>query len=655
MKTLIQQLALLLALIVPALADFQAGLEAYQRGDYATALKEWQPVAEKGDANAEYNLGLLYAKGQGVPQDYKQAVEWYRKAAVQGVAAAQFNLGVIYANGQGVPVNPEEAAKWFTMASQKGVSAAETSLGDLYSEAKGFQNYAEAQKWYRQAAEKGVASAQFNLGVMYDIGQGTQPDYAEAINWYHKAADQGYAGAMTNLGILYYNAQGVPRDLVQAYAWFSRAEKAGDNRAPELLKTTADKMEPKQIRKAQEVALEWQPSSPPKNDADRVDIAKLFTPKPAGESVTTAPAPVAAPPPVSHTLSQPVPTNIPDSWSGVERIVAVGDLHGDFEQCVTVLESAGLIDDNGNWIGGKTHLVQTGDIVDRGPDSRKIMDLLMKLEPQAKAAGGGVHALLGNHEAMDMYGDLRFVSPGEFAAFRPGDSATPQNAYPESRAALTTPATPVANPAAFTTHRPSGFEEHRAAFSPEGEYGKWLAGHNTVIKIDDTLFVHGGISPKFVSWGMDEINRRVRDELHDLGLLHGGIVTAQDGPLWYRGLAEGDEKQLEPLVDAILANYGVKRIVIGHSFANSAITPRFGGKVILIDIGLSRIYDNISRLACLLIENGQIYALHHGQKLELPKDSGPDMLRYLKQCAALDPRPSPLLPRIAALEAKLSQ
>lgn len=640
---------LLLAMTVPACADFQTGLEAYKRGDFAAAFKEWQPIAEKGDANAQYNIGLLYAKGEGVPQNYKQAIEWYRKAAEQGVVAAQFNLGVIYANGQGVPADPEEARKWFAMAAQHGIPAAQTGLADLYSEGKGFRNYAEAEKWYRKAAEQGIASAQFNLGVMYDIGQGVQRDYAEAIKWYRKAADQGYAGAMTNLGILYYNAQGVPRDLVQAYAWFSRAAKAGDSRAAELLRTTAARMQPKQLQKAQEVAAAWRPSSPAKPEASQIDEARLFTPLPSTPAAaTTAPATqvaAAAPSP-----SKPTTAAAQDAWTGVDRVVAVGDLHGDFEQFVTVLESAGLIDGSGNWTGGKTHLVQTGDIVDRGPDSRKIMDLLMKLEPQAQAAGGGVHALIGNHEAMDVYGDLRFVSPGEFAAFREGGAAL-QISYSANREALTAPATPN-GPSPSQSVRPEGFAEHRAAFLATGEYGKWISGHNTVIKIDDTLFVHAGIAPKYAGWSLHEVNQRVRDELHNLSQLHGGLVTDEDGPLWYRGLAKGDEKQLEPVVDAILKNYGVSRIVIGHSYADAAITPRFGGKVILIDIGLSRIYDNLGKLGCLLIENGKPYALHRGQKIELPKDEGPDMIRYLKQCAALDPRPSPLVPRITKLEGK---
>ena len=159
-----------------------------------------------------------------------------------------------------------------------------------------------------------------------------------------------------------------------------------------------------------------------------------------------------------------------------------------------------------------------------------------------------------------------------------------------------------------------------------------------------------GVGPKYAGWTLDRINNEVRAELRDPARLHGGIVTDEDGPLWYHGLANGDEAVLAPTVDAVLKHFDVDRIVIGHTYANAAITPRFAGKVILIDVGLSRVYDNIGKLACLVIENGNAYALHRGQGLALPRDNRADMLRYLKQAAALDPQPSPLVPRIAALE-----
>jgi hypothetical protein len=331
-------------------------------------------------------------------------------------------------------------------------------------------------------------------------------------------------------------------------------------------------------------------------------------------------------------------------WTGIDRIVAVGDVHGDYDQLVAVLRSAGLIDEPGNWSGGKTHLVQNGDVLDRGPDSRKAMDLLMRLEKQAAEAGGYVHALIGNHEAMNVYGDLRYVSAGEFAAFRDENSE-------KSREAALAKEHP-ADRAHWEAEHPLGYFEHRQQFSPSGTYGKWIAGHDAVIKINDSLFLHGGISAKYASTKIRDINQRVREELKDPARLTGGITTDPDGPLWYRGLAQGDAS-LNPLVEKIQKNFGVDRIVLGHTYTDAAITPRFGGKVILIDIGLSRVYDGVGKMGCLVIEKDSVSVLHRGKRLELPADSAKDLLRYLKEAAALDPAPSPLLKRIGELESKM--
>ncbi|HEY1339816.1 MAG TPA: metallophosphoesterase [Bryobacteraceae bacterium] len=673
-----------------AAADFKTGLDAYNRGDFATALAEWQPIAERGDPNAQYNLGLLYARGQGVPQDYAKAAEWYGKAADGGVPAAEYNLGLMYANGQGVKQDSAEAAKWFQKAAEQDVTDAVTGLGNIYYEGQGsFRNYSEAEKWYRKAAENGVASAAFSIGVMYDIGQGVEKNYDEALKWYRQAADDGYPAAVANIGILYYNGQGVKRDLVQAYAWFARAQKLGDPRAGELVNSCTNKMQPRDIKKAQALVAQWQPHpkpavqtaetqlfKAPPAEADRATAlasasaaaspapapagatnAAPGAPTPAPAEVTTAapasatpatgtPAPAAPPAVAPAAIHNPPEERVQDVWTGVDRVIAVGDIHGDYEQFAKVLHSAGLIDGRANWVGGRTHLVQTGDVVDRGPDSRAIMDLLIKLEKQAAAAGGGVHALIGNHEAMDVYGDLRFVSPAEFAAFRT-DGATVDSSF-DYRKALTAPADRVESgtPAPDMSKSP-GFAEHRAAFGPNGAYGRWIRSHNAAIKIDRTLFVHAGLGPKYADWSLERINSEVRAELNDLTRLHGGVALDEEGPLWYTGLAKGDEQKLEPVVDGLLKHFDVDRIVIGHTYADGAITPRFGGKVTLIDIGLSRIYDNIGKLGCLEIDHGQVYALHRGQRLYLPKDeNGPDMLRYLKQAAALDPQPSPLEERI---------
>ena len=157
----------ILAWPLALLADFQAGLIAYGQGDYATALEEWQPLAEQGDATAQYNLGLMYVEGKGVPQDDAEAMRWYRKAAEQGLADAQTNLGTMYDQGKGVP-----------------------------------QDDAEAMRWYRKAAEQGYADAQTNLGTMYAQGNGVPKDYVHAYVWYNLAAAQGDEHAINNRDVV---------------------------------------------------------------------------------------------------------------------------------------------------------------------------------------------------------------------------------------------------------------------------------------------------------------------------------------------------------------------------------------------------------------------------------------------------------------------
>ena len=168
MKRYLVVTALAVGLSMPAWGqDFGAGVAAYNRGDYVAALEEWRPLAEQGNAKAQYNLGVMFDDGEGVPQDDAEAVRWYRRAAEQGVAKAQYNLGVMFDDGEGVP-----------------------------------QDDAEAVRWYRRAAEQGVATAQYNLGVMFDDGEGVPQDYAQAHKWYNLAASRGDDVARSNRDIV---------------------------------------------------------------------------------------------------------------------------------------------------------------------------------------------------------------------------------------------------------------------------------------------------------------------------------------------------------------------------------------------------------------------------------------------------------------------
>ena len=141
---------------VPAWADFQAGMDANNRGDYTTALHEWRPLAEQGDPLAQYHLGVLYRKGRGVPQDDVQARQWYEKAAGQGQAKAQFNLGTLYFNGEGVQKNYQQALRWFRLAADQGEAVAQTKIAIMYEEGQGVsQDMVQAHKWYILATMNG--------------------------------------------------------------------------------------------------------------------------------------------------------------------------------------------------------------------------------------------------------------------------------------------------------------------------------------------------------------------------------------------------------------------------------------------------------------------------------------------------------------------
>jgi hypothetical protein len=348
-------------------------------------------------------------------------------------------------------------------------------------------------------------------------------------------------------------------------------------------------------------------------------------------------------------------TDVREAWDGVDRVVAVGDVHGDYDQLLTVLRDAAVVDRRGRWIGGRAHLVQTGDRVDRGRDSRKVMDLLMRLEKEAKKAGGAVHPLVGNHEAMNVLGDLRYVTPEEYAAFRTPDSAALREAlfsrFLEERhtQGLGTPTD--AERRAWEAERPLGFVEHRLAFSPRGTYGAWIGRQNAVIRIGDTLFLHGGIAPKYSDFSLRDLDERVRHELLEADPMTAVVVSDQEGPLWYRGLAQGDPA-LAGHLEGVLKRHGCRRMVIAHTVTDGLVMPRYGGRLVMIDVGMSRFFGGPP--AALVLEGGKPFAVHRGRKLAVPEAEGEPLLRYVKEVMALEPDPSrlkALLDRLQAVSA----
>jgi hypothetical protein len=306
------------------------------------------------------------------------------------------------------------------------------------------------------------------------------------------------------------------------------------------------------------------------------------------------------------------------AFDGAARIVAIGDAHGAYDQFLVILRAAGLIDAKKRWIGGTTHFVQTGDVLDRGTDSRKILDLLRTLTPEAAAAGGAVHELLGNHEEMRMVSDFRYTTAGEIAAFStPGSEALRQRvsetAPPESRAGV--------------LGAPLGMIEMVRAFAPDGDYGSYLRRLPAVVRINGILFVHGGLSPAYASRSCTDINEEVRRDLTE-GLaqtraaLATTLVGRADGPLWYRGLAE-EPDTFGPNVDLILETQQARAMVVGHTVtSDERVTMRFGGKVFLIDTGMNPKYVSRGRPSALEIADGVFTAIYPDGRVVLTPLAG---------------------------------
>jgi hypothetical protein len=305
-------------------------------------------------------------------------------------------------------------------------------------------------------------------------------------------------------------------------------------------------------------------------------------------------------------VAQPVAKDPPCEFDGVPRIVAVGDVHGAYGNLLIALRAAGVIDDKDQWIGGKTHLVQIGDVVDRGADSRKAIDLYRRLEREASKTGGKVHYLLGNHEALRLLGDVRYVSAGEFEAFATKSSA-------DKRQSLADRVAPDDRDSVLK--QPLGMIELNDAFAPNGSYGGYLLSLNTVVRINGIVFVHGGISPATAAMPCGAINAAVRKELgrdqeKTLANQKQALAMREDGPLWYRGYAT-ETDAFAPKLDAILAAQHAKAFVVGHTpRPEGRIMSRFDGKVYMVDTGIQTEYVSNGRPSALDISGSTFTAIY---------------------------------------------
>lgn len=301
------------------------------------------------------------------------------------------------------------------------------------------------------------------------------------------------------------------------------------------------------------------------------------------------------------------------------RVVAVGDVHGDYDRFFDVLLMAGLVNDARQWTGGRAALVQLGDVVNRGPASRRVLDLFIDLQRQARRAGGTAEMLIGNHEIMRLKGDFQHVFDAEFDEFRTPNSPRKRDEYFE-RTLKSRP--PDSDPRRrddlrlgyrqqWEARHPLGYAEMAEAFSAKGVYGRWLRRRPVVLLENRTLFVHAGISPKYLMWTAQRFAERMREELDSTG----GMIEDEEGPFLYRGLAHGEESELAQHVDALLKRWNADRIVVGHTPQRGPVKVRFGGKVLLADVGLSSTYGGPR--ACVVIENGEASMLLEGRRVQL--------------------------------------
>lgn len=210
----------------------QQALAFERKHEFGKAVELWKPLADRGNAVAQFHLGEAYENGDGVAKDDAQAVTWYRKGAEHGDAAAQFSLGWMYEHGHGVAEDQAQAETWNRKAAEQGYAAAQYNVGVMYENGDGHpRDEAHAVAWYRKAAEQGYAAAQLNLGEMYAQGRGIAKDEAQAIVWYRKAAEQGDADAQVTLGMAYFLGQGVQENHGQAVHWFALAAQKGSESA----------------------------------------------------------------------------------------------------------------------------------------------------------------------------------------------------------------------------------------------------------------------------------------------------------------------------------------------------------------------------------------------------------------------------------------
>jgi hypothetical protein len=279
-----------------------------------------------------------------------------------------------------------------------------------------------------------------------------------------------------------------------------------------------------------------------------------------------------------------------DRFPAPARLVAIGDVHGDLEATRRALRLAGAIDERDTWSGGDLVVVQTGDQLDRGDGEQAILELLARLQHEARAAGGALHILNGNHEYMNALGDLRYVTPGGFDDF--ADAPGVDTSRPELADVLGQ----VAKPARARV----------AAFWPGQPWAQELGKRNMIIVVGDSVFVHGGITPAWAGQ-ISEINKQSRAWLAGDRSEPPAAVTDPDGPVWSRHYADNPDASDCAMLDDALEVIGAKRMIVGHTVHTEGVTSACDGKVWMIDVGMAAHYGGPTQV--LEIRGDQVMVL----------------------------------------------
>jgi hypothetical protein len=256
---------------------------------------------------------------------------------------------------------------------------------------------------------------------------------------------------------------------------------------------------------------------------------------------------------------------------GVGRVVAIGDVHADLAAFHAALRAAGAINSAGDWIGGSMIVVQMGDLIGRADDERKVLDFAFDLQSRAAAAGGTFHMLIGNHEIFGGRLDNQAVGPNPFPAW-------------ESVAGLR-------RDDPRLSHLPPKARARGAALMPGGPYARKLAALPVVLRIGDTVFVHGGVVPRWARYGVERINREVRQWLLGMAPEPDSALGVDDGDrvMWTRQFSANVTAEDCALLEESLRILNAKRMIVAHT-VHAEITPRCDQQVWAVDVGMSRAY-----------------------------------------------------------------